>query len=159
MNSLKVFNPFDVYKSFEHKKIILMNIETMTMETFLSQYCKNLQLLMKTLNLGNAEDCLFVIAGSSKVNCIVLRFMSTVWTQQVQFFLTDNEKEPILFHTYNYTHLELQSHDQINEFMKCLANGVITLENGKVSFNERKRTKFDYSFFTGCPVKINYLTC
>lgn len=159
MNSQKVFNPFDVYKSFEHLKIILMNIDTMSMETFLAVYCKNLQLLMKTLNLGNAEDCLFIISGSSKVNCIVLRFMSTVWNQQVQFFLTDNEKEPVLFKTYNFIHLELQSHEQINEFVKCLANGVITLSDNKVTFEERKRTKFDYSFFTGCPVKINYFSC
>ena len=155
MNSLKLFDPYDVYESFKHMRIIRLSIESMTMETFLAKYCKELQKLMKILDQSEATSgCMFLVAGTAKVNCLVMRYMSTICKKTVQFFLTQTENEPVRFQTYNYLRLELESHNEINEFLECLSDGVITLANDQVCFEEKTRKKFDYKFFTTTVDKI-----
>lgn len=155
MNSQKLFDPFDVYESFKHMRIIRLSTDSMTMETFLAKYAKELQRLMKILEQSEAtRDCMFLVAGTTKVNCLVMRYMSTIWKKTVRFFLTQTENEPVRFQTYNYLHLELESHNEINEFLECLSDGVITLANDKVSFEEKTRKQFDHKFFTSTLDKL-----
>lgn len=151
MSLIKSFNPFDVCAVFSELFVILFDIEEFGLQKFIHTYSADLTRLMKVLL--PEQNYVFVIVGASTASCIVMSYLSTMLNRPVRIFLPMSAHDQTVFSDSVCINLEIAAEEQVAEFMKCLANGIICMKKNTVSYEETQRKPFDYKYFCGC--KIN----